>query len=311
VLTVERLDTAIIVAALIAALFVAWNNGSNNAANSVGAAVGAGVISARSALVIAAIASLGGSITLGPYVTDTVMRRIVVIELIGDPMGVSAGMISALTAAGIWTMISTVLRVPMSVHVCIIGGVLGFGLSMGMSSINWGKVLQIMITWLLVPPISATLSYAVFRIFEKSFNNKRYILLVLVLAAFISAFVPTFLTLAKAFTGSEELWMPMLLSLGVGIGASTVVTALWRREVKQGGDASAEATRILLTMTAVTMSFSFGANDVANAAGPLAAVLEIQEVPNAMMLAVIISALSLSGGILLWGQEFSKQLERE
>ena len=184
--------------ALAAALFVAWNNGSNNAANAVGTAVGARVVSVRRALLLAAVSSLAGSAALGGYVTETVMRGIVRTEAMGSPGEVYAGMISVLLVTGLWTLFSTFAKVPMSVHVCVVGGVLGFGLGAGAQFVSWGRVLAIAVAWILVPPVSAGLAYLIYRVFSRGFSDESLSPLAVSAASFIAAATPTFLTMAKA-----------------------------------------------------------------------------------------------------------------
>ncbi len=286
-----------------AALFVAWNNGSNNAANMVGTAVGARVISAKKALLLASIACFIGALSLGVYVTNTMMRGIVNVVSGLSYSTVTAGMISALIAAGIWTLISSFLRVPMSVHVCVIGGILGFGLSLDISFVNWSTITRIFIAWMLVPPITSLISYTIFKVLSW-YRKLRKMGPLISASSFIVVFSPTFLSLLKV--GGTALNSALLfgISVGAGLTAALLSNILWRRVSKKARELEFEAMRILLIEASLAMSFSFGANDVANSAGALAAIMYAQGIENVgkvLSYSVVISAIGLSLGALLWG----------
>ena len=291
-----------LVLGLAVALFVAWNNGSNNAANMVGTAVGARVISARKALVIASISCFVGALLLGVYVTNTMMRGIVNVVSNLSETTVTVGMISALIAAGIWTLISSIMRVPMSVHVCVIGGITGFGLSLGLEFVNWGTILRIFIAWILVPFITAALAYTMLKMllwYLRLGKLEPFIMAV----SFVVFFSPTVLTLLKAGLTSRHLTLMFLISICIGSLAAVIALMLWRR-TSRNRVGELEAMKILLIESLIAMSISFGANDVANAAGALAAVMYVQGLHNvsiALRYSVLLSAIGLSLGIVLWG----------
>jgi len=290
--------------AVAAALFVAWNNGSNNAANAVGTAVGARVLSARRALLMAAVASFAGSAALGIYVTNTIMRGIVNTMSISGPVVID-GMISVLIAAGLWTLLSTFFKVPMSVHVCIVGGVIGFGFAAGSSTISWGEVAKILIAWAVVPLATAGMAYGLYAAFGKAFRDPSLARVAVISASYLTAGTPTILILLKTVSASS-----IALVAGVTAAVSSVaaaaVYAYWKHVVSKGRNPLMEASRILLIMAAASMAFSFGANDVANSAGPLAAILYAQgwgNVPQVMWSSLFIAAAGLSAGIALWGSK--------
>lgn len=289
---------------VLATFFVAWNNGSNNAPNTIGTAVGAGVLGVKKALLIAAIAAFAGAISLGVYVTDTVMKGIVnTIELPG-PIVVK-GMISVLIATGIWTLVSTFLKVPMSVHVCVLGGVVGFGLAVGSSFISWETISRILMAWIIVPFVTAGIAYTLYPLFSRSFREPRLAKTSLITSSYITAATPVILILVKTVSVSS-----IVLALMITITISTIATALvymyWRERVAKGGMPLHEASRILLVMVAIAMAFSFGSNDVANSAGPFAAILYalgFGDVSMDIWLAIIVATLGLSTGIIMWGSK--------
>lgn len=290
--------------AVAAAVFVAWNNGSNNAANAVGTAVGARVLSARRALLMAAVASFAGSAALGIYVTNTIMRGIVNTMSISG-LVVVKGMISVLIAAGFWTLLSTFFKVPMSVHVCIVGGVIGFGLAAGSSTISWGEVAKILIAWAVVPLATAGMAYGLYEAFGKAFRDPSLARVAVIAASYLTAGTPTILVMLKTVSASS-IALVAVVTAGVSSVAAVAIYTYWKRVVSKGRNPLMEASRILLIMAAASMAFSFGANDVANSAGPLAAILYAEgwgNVAQVMWSSLFIAAVGLSAGIALWGSK--------
>jgi PiT family inorganic phosphate transporter len=292
-----------ILVGFIAALYVAWNNGSNNAPNSVGTAVGAGILDVRRALILAATMSLIGSLTLGIYVTNTVMKGIV--HTIGlPPYIVIKGMISVLLATGTWTLISTFFKVPMSVHVCVIGGLIGFGLAAGYGTISWTTVTIIFIAWIIAPAAAALTAYFLYAFYGKAMREEALSRLAVITASFITILAPTLLVLLKNASSATIAWGILVTTIVSSIG-SLLIYYYWKRRITRGGDRVYEASRILLILAAAGMAYSFGSNDVANSAGPLAAILYAGGLgsPAAVYYALITAAVGLGLGIFLWGEK--------
>ncbi len=291
-----------LVLSILAAVFVAWNNGSNNAPNSIGTAVGAGVLSVKKALMLAAIASFLGSISLGIYVTNTVMHGIVNTMAIQSSV-VIKGMVAVLVATGAWTLFSTFLRVPMSVHVCIIGGVIGFGLAVGASFISWATVIKILVAWAIVPIAAIGIAYGLFHVFHRSFRDPGIARVSVIIASYMTVATPTILILLKTATVSDIVYVALMSTI-ISTAATVLIYKYWLHRASKGGDPVHEASRILLIMAALSMAFSFGSNDVANSAGPLAAILyalNVGEPPLVIWFALIVAAIGLSAGIAMWG----------
>ncbi len=294
-----------IAAGIAVAVFLAWNNGSNNAANMIGTAVGAGVISLRKALAISALATFVGAILLGKYVTNTVMRGIINIGAVSSET-VAIAMISVLVAASIWTLVSSFIKVPMSVHACVLGGLIGVGLAMGSNVVNWGTLARIFISWLFVPFAAAGLAVGIEKCVERAVGSKRGLSLLVPVSSFVSVFIPILLSLLK--TGSYVA-RAVALASAAGIGAVIVAEAWWRKALRKAGGSNSlpieEAMRILLIEAAIAMSFAFGSNDVANSAGPLAAIMYtrglVTVVGIAIITSVVIAGSSLAIGIATWG----------
>ncbi|RLG85869.1 MAG: inorganic phosphate transporter, partial [Thermoprotei archaeon] len=190
-----------------AAFFVAWNNGSNNAANAIGTVVGAGALSLKKALIVAAIFDFLGAIIFGQFVSRTIMKGIVSIELISSYMTVVKGMIAALLATGIWVLISSWLRIPMSISEGIVGGVVGFGLAIGGSLIRWDTVAVIVTAWVVLPAFSALVALALFFAYERMFKSVRLLPYVVTSSMFIMVFSTIFLLMVKTMKLKDILYV--------------------------------------------------------------------------------------------------------
>jgi len=296
------MDILWLILGVFAAFFVAWNNGSNNAPNAIGTAVGARVLDVRRALMIAAIASFVGAMSLGVYVTDTVMKGIVNTMALPRSIVVK-GMIAVLIATGLWTMLSTFLKVPMSVHVCIVGGVIGFGLAVGSSFISWSNVVKILVAWVVAPLAASGTAYVLYPLFSRSFREPRLARVSLIVASYITVATPTILILINTVSISSIVFASVVTVI-ISTIATILIYLYWERRVMDGGTPLHEASKILLIMAATAMAFSFGSNDVANSAGPLAAILYalgVGESSTVIWIAIIVATIGLSAGITMWG----------
>ncbi|NPA96259.1 MAG: hypothetical protein GXO32_01495, partial [Crenarchaeota archaeon] len=292
----------ILISAGVAA-FLAWNNGSNNAANMVGAAIGAGAISPRRALTIAAVFTLVGGVMLGRYVADTVMRKIVFVSSLHSFLATCLVMVSVLLSASLWTLVSSFLRVPMSVHACIIGSLIGVGLAMGTRFVNWLLLVKILVFWIFVPFIAAGLSAAMYKGVERALGSGAGLKALVLVSSFVSVFVPLLLSLVKTSIASY-----VAISIAALAGLASMIAAfLYLKRVceRPGVDAVEEAMKVLLVEAIISMSFSFGACSAANAGGPLAAIVlsggVAKSVESAIQLSVVLAAVFLAVGIVSWG----------
>jgi len=293
-----------------AAFIVAWINGANNAANAIGTAVGAKALDIKKALFLAATFDFLGAILFGQFVSKTLLKGIVDTSSINDPRIVVAGMISALLATGIWVIAVTFLKIPMSISQAIVGGVMGFGIAaIGFTGVNWGKIIEIISAWLLLPVMSAFIAIGLYKLLSKWFESARRNMLILAsdMLLFIMLFTTAFLLNVKTLRSSDLVWAigsSILLSLAIVVPYHIIVSV---KAPKDPVDARKYVFRILLIVSAAAMAFSHGANDVANSAGPLAGVLyayEYGSVPAKVHIpfsALALSAIGIASGILIWG----------
>ena len=282
----------LVIAAIIIGFYMAWNIGANDVANSMADAVGSKALTIFWAVVLAGICNFCGAVLVGSHVTDTVRTGIIETEAFThDPRMLAHGMVCAMLAAAVWLNLASYFGMPVSTTHSIIGAIIGFGiLQAGLGQIHWGKLGQIVASWFISPLVGGTMAFIIFKLIS------RHILSVEKPAVAARKGVPvctffTFaiLTLAIIYKGLKNLHLDLEapkaigLSILAGFIAAGVSVLFTRRDRKFDGDLPLEQQlmrvertfAVLVIITSCTVAFAHGANDVANAIGPLAAVAEI------------------------------------
>jgi len=282
----------LVVITVIVGFYMAWNIGANDVANSMACAVGSKALHIFWAVILAAICNFCGAVLVGSHVTNTVRQGIVDTEAFThDPRMLAHGMVCALLAAAVCLNLATYLGMPVSTTHSIVGAIIGFGiLQAGLRHIHWGKFSQIVASWFISPLAGGIMGFVIFKLIS------RYILSVEKPAVAARKGAPicfffTFaiLTLAIIYKGLKNLHLdlnaPKAISLSIlaGFIAAGLSTILIKRGRNRSGDLPFEQQLVavekifgvLVIITSCTVAFAQGANDVANAIGPLAAVAEI------------------------------------
>ncbi len=162
------------VAGLIAA-YMAWNIGANDVANAMGTSVGSGALTLKRAIVVAAVFEFAGAVFFGSHVTDTIRKG--VLDFGGNDLGYELsqdlmyGFMGALLAASIWLTIATKYGLPVSTTHSIVGGVIGMGLYIQADSVNWGKVMEIVMSWIVSPLLGGIIAYLSFTLIKRVIMN--------------------------------------------------------------------------------------------------------------------------------------------
>ncbi|MGD8999760.1 MAG: inorganic phosphate transporter [Granulosicoccaceae bacterium] len=280
-----------LVLACVFGLFMAWGIGANDVANAMGTSVGSGAITIKQAVIIAAIFEFTGAFLAGGEVTKTIRKGIVDANLLaGNPDILIFGMLAALLAAGIWLLIASRAGWPVSTTHTIVGAIVGFAaIGIGMDAVKWGKVGSIVMSWVVSPAIAGILSYWLFRSVQKFILNKRdpfkyakrYVPVYIFLTGFILALVTLFKGLKHVgleLSRVESYAIAVLVGLVVmGIG----IYFISKIKLDPNADrdfhfANVEKVfAVLMVVTACGMAFAHGSNDVANAIGPVAAIVGV------------------------------------
>eukprot|EP00914_Ancora_sagittata_P009125 GHVO01017587.1.p1 GENE.GHVO01017587.1~~GHVO01017587.1.p1 ORF type:complete len:571 (+),score=50.07 GHVO01017587.1:3-1715(+) len=147
----------------IACFFVGFGIGANDVANNFGTSVGAGSISLLSAMLIAAVFELIGSVGFGASVTSTVKSKIVDPDAYSQMVDVLMyGNLCALLTSGFWLIYASKYGLPVSTTHTIVGSLLGFGLVSNKDAVNWGEVANILISWAIAPLMACVASLLIF-----------------------------------------------------------------------------------------------------------------------------------------------------
>ncbi len=272
-------------------LYMTWGIGANDVANAMGTSVGSGAITVKQAILIAAVFEFAGVILAGGQVTETVRKGIVDLDpFIEDPELLIYGMLSSLLAAGVWLMIASAKGWPVSTTHSIIGALVGFALvGIGQDAVQWTKVMQIVVSWIVSPLVGGSIAYLIMISIrhlildtDNPFDNAKKWGPVYV---FFVGFLISLVTLFKGLKHLDiEISTPMsfVWSAVIGFAVAFLGWLLIRNKERvletDKKSAFPGVERVFAPMqvfTACAMAFAHGSNDVANGIGPLSAVVSI------------------------------------
>jgi inorganic phosphate transporter, PiT family len=296
----------ILIIGYLIGFYMAWNIGANDVANSMASAVGAKAITIRQSVFIAGILNIIGAAFIGAHVTDTIRREIVATEILADPSLAAIGALSAMLAAALWISFATWKSLPVSTTHSIVGAMVGFGIMAGgFTVINWSKLGAVVMSWVISPVFSLVIGYLTFKVIVR--------LVLLRKDPFTQALKlsPVFIGLAIFVVVLSFLFKtPLGNRLAIGTPLAVLTAALLavifgylgkrllRRWVKNtSADGEEEIFRRIQIGTSCYVALSQGANDVANAIGPLAVVYFLVKTGSVGTKVTVPFFLLLFGGI--------------
>ena len=318
----------IVIAAMIGG-YMAMNIGANDVANNLGPAVGSRALTLGGALIIAAVFEAGGAILAGGEVVGTIRNGIIDPSAIADADTFLWIMMAALLAAALWLNIATIIGAPVSTTHSIVGAVFGAGVaSSGFGIANWGTLGQIALSWVISPALGGLIAAGFLYFIKRRITYKPDVL------AASRATVP-YLVACMAFAfgtylmlkGLNRVWdvgFTQTLIAGALIGIITffcVRPAVNRKAAKL--ENSKHGVNQLFTapliFAAALLSFAHGSNDVANAVGPLAAIVDVvnsgqTEITTSAPIplwVMIIGGLGLAVGLVLFGPKLIRTVGSE
>lgn len=320
----ENPNSALIVAAAIIGGYMALNIGANDVANNVGPAVGSKAMSLMAALVIAAIFETAGAIIAGGDVVSTISKGIVDPKQVADANTFVWAMMAALLSCAMWVNLATWLGAPVSTTHSVVGGVMGAGIAAaGFNVVNWGVMGAIAASWVISPVMGGGIA-ALFLWFIKSniiYQEDKIAAARKWVPMLVSIMLAAF-TCYLVMKGLKKVWKPDLATiatLGIAVfGASILVLRPIIRAQSQGMENRNQSLRKLfhipLIFSAMLLSFAHGANDVANAVGPLAAILHtiqsgsVDAKVGIPLWVMMIGAFGISLGLFLYGPKLIKMV---
>lgn len=326
---------------LLLGFYMAWNIGANDVANAMGTSVGSGALTLRQAVMAAAVLEFAGAFLIGSHVSHTMQKGILVAGIFEKKSSLLfSGMLSSLAAAGTWLQVASYYGWPVSTTHCIVGAMVGFGLVFGgFEAVFWKSLARVVSSWVISPFIGAAVAFVVYkciRAFVYSAANPGRaaataapILVLLGFTSFTYAAIP--LSSSPLLAAAEALGCGIIAALSVNFVIRKQLGRLLNDSTAQSapsltegrprfnlmsnfeGPRGANLTIVysvfgyLQVLSACFMSFAHGANDVANAIGPISAALAIlQGVGLSGDVAMPVDVLAWGGfgivaGLLVWG----------
>ena len=283
--------TIYIVLAALFGIFMAWGIGANDVANAMATSVGSRALTIKQAILVAAVFEFLGAVLAGGAVTSTIRKGIVDAELLaGTPELLVYGMLAALLAAGTWLLIASHKGWPVSTTHSIVGAIVGFAaVGIGIDAVHWEKVGTIVMSWVISPVTAGFIAFLIYlsvqwlilRREDPLDRAKRFVPVYIFLAAFTITLV-TILKGLKHVGLDISLGDSYLLALVIAVAIAIIGGVAIRRiqpdrkaDKKDHFHTVERVFGVLMVVTACSMAFAHGSNDVANAIGPLAAVISV------------------------------------
>jgi len=316
----------LVIAAMIGG-YMAMNIGANDVANNVGPAVGSRALTMSGAIFIAAVCEAAGALIAGGDVVGTIKSSIIDPDQIGDTDVFVWLMMAALLAGALWLNLATAIGAPVSTTHSIVGGVLGAGIAAGGWGIaNWSKMSQIAASWVISPLLGGIIAAAFLYLIKRTITYQTDMVvaarrMVPVLVAVMAFAFASYMVMK----GLKQVWKTdAATALGTGLLVASLVFFLSRwlvNRIASRMENSKQAVNRLFTLplifAAALLSFAHGANDVANAVGPLAAINDVMTMgvighdARIPLWVMLVGALGISIGLALYGPKLIRTVGSE
>ncbi|MFN3549488.1 MAG: inorganic phosphate transporter, partial [Mesorhizobium sp.] len=290
----------------------------------VAPAVGARALTMGGALVLAAIFETAGALIAGGDVVQTISRGIIDPAAVAEPAVFVRAMMAAVFASAIWINLATAIGAPVSTTHSVVGGVMGAGITAaGFAAVDWGVMGGIAASWVISPVLGGLIA-AAFLAFIKSriiYQDDKIgaariwvPILIGIMAGAFSAYLAT-----KGLSKLIRLDGTSILVIGIGTfllawGLSQLLVVRQSAGMENRNQSLRKLFNLPLIVSAALLSFAHGANDVANAVGPLAAIVQTVRgggVESAVVIpfwVMLIGAFGISFGLLLFGPKLVRMV---
>ncbi|PID36193.1 MAG: anion permease [Rhodobacterales bacterium] len=314
----------VIVAAAAFGAYMALNIGANDVANNMGPAVGANALTMGGAIVIAALFESAGALLAGGDVVSTISKGIIDPTSVADSKVFIWAMMAALISSALWVNLATWIGAPVSTTHSVVGGVMGAGIAAaGLSAVNWVSMSKIAASWVISPVLGGAIA-ALFLAFikarivyqdDKIAAARRWVpVLIGIMAGAFGAYLAV-----KGLKRVVKIDIPTALLIGAAVGAlAYVISAPLIRKQSEGLENRNKSLKTLfglpLVISAALLSFAHGANDVANAVGPLAAIVHAESIGEFAgkvaipLWVMVIGAFGISFGLMLFGPKLIRMV---
>lgn len=285
----------LLVIAVLGGFYMAWNIGANDVANAFGTSVGSGALTFKRAILFAAVFEFSGAFLVGEPVARTISGEIVKVQDFAQPanmvMLLGVGMVASLIASAIWMNIASFFGQPVSTTHAIIGAVIGFAVvAGGPTCVRWSKLGAIACSWVVSPVVGGVLAYAIYRwgIQRLILRSRHPVFMAIATVPVAMGSLVAIVTMSIVYKGLPRLHLNLPLGRAIALSALAgtavfVATRLGlRKRMRRHSVPRAKRYQVverwfghMQIATACYMAFAHGANDVANAIGPLASAMEI------------------------------------
>ncbi len=299
-------------------IFMAWGIGANDVANAMATSVGSRALTIKQAILVAAVFEFMGAVLAGGEVTSTIRSGIVDAGLLADtPELLVYGMLASLLSAGTWLAVASAKGWPVSTTHSIVGAIVGFAaVGIGIDAVQWGQVGTIVMSWVISPLIAGFIAYLIYQsvlklILQKDDpleRAKRYVPVYI----FFAAFTITLVTILKGLQHvglnlslENSYYLAIVIAVCIALIGAVAIRNIQpdkKAEKKQHFHTVERVFGVLMIVTACGMAFAHGSNDVANAIGPLAAVISVAHTGTVTAKSALpIWVLMLGGGGIVIG----------
>jgi PiT family inorganic phosphate transporter len=274
-------------------IFMAWGIGANDVANAMATSVGSKALTIRQAILVAAVFEFLGAVLAGGEVTSTIRQGIVDVDHFTNRVELLIyGMLASLLAAGAWLLLASSKGWPVSTTHSIVGAIVGFAaVGIGFDAVHWRKVGTIVMSWVISPLTAGIIAFLIFTSVQRLIlrqedplaKAKRYVPFYI----FFAAFTVTLVTILKGLTHvglDVSTATSYLIATGIAASIAIVGAIVIRRiqpvrklDKRQHFYTVERVFGVLMIVTACSMAFAHGSNDVANAIGPVAAVIAVAQ----------------------------------
>ena len=328
--------TVLLVMAIGSGLYMAWAIGANDVANSMGTSVGAGALTVGGAILIAGVFEFLGAFLAGGEVTTTIRKGIIDAEsLEHDPDLLVIGMLSALLAAAAWLTIASRFGWPVSTMHSIVGAIIGFAVvAVGVEAVHWWDVATIAASWVVTPLIAGAIDWLlvlsvqwlIFDRDEPDVYARRYVpvyIFAAVLMTSIVTFVKGLKHVGLDLSPSTAILYSVLFAGIVAFAGRMVINRVGFESSESASRGQARLANVervfgvLMIVTASGMAFAHGSNDVANAIGPVSAIVgvvttgEVAHKSTVPTWVLLIGALGIVTGLATFGYRVMATIGRK
>ena len=288
---IQSYGLILIILAGVVGFVMAWGIGANDVANAMGTSVGSKALTIKQAILIAMVFEFAGAYLAGGEVTSTIRKGIIDVGYFTNiPEYLVLGMIASLMSAGLWLAVASFKGWPVSTTHSIVGAIIGFtAVGVSADAVEWGKVGGIIGSWVVTPAISGIIAYLIFMSADKLIfqtdspfdRAKRYVPIYMALAGFVMSLVTIKKGLKHVGLGlppEQGYLLAIAIAIIVGLLGMWLINRLRFEDNLTAEHQQANVEKVfavLMILTACCMAFAHGSNDVANAIGPMAAVVSV------------------------------------